>query len=369
MFSRFHPEPKHQHGSLPRAGVLLVNLGTPQAPTPAALKRYLKEFLWDPRVVEIPRLLWWPILHGVVLRRRPRQSARKYAKIWTAEGSPLKVHTKKQATLLRGYLGERIKTPHAVEWAMRYGEPSIPAVLKRLREQGCDRILVVPLYPQYSASATGSVFVAVAQFLGHTRNTPALRFVKHFHDHPAYVAALAKQVNDYWMTHGRPDKLVLSFHGVPRFTLDRGDPYHCECQKTARLLAEALGLKPDAWVLSFQSRFGRARWLEPYTIDVVRELGKRRTGRVDVFCPGFVSDCLETLEEIGIENKTAFLSAGGAQFHLIPCLNERHEWIQALARIVAENLSGWASAEFDSAAAQRAAELARSRALSLGARN
>jgi ferrochelatase len=366
---RFLPEPKYQHGSIAKTGILLVNLGTPEAPTPKALRRYLRQFLWDRRVVEIARPLWWLILHGFILRSRPRQSAEKYAQIWTKEGSPLRRHTEKQTVLLRGYLGERIKSPHALAWAMRYGEPSIGSALAALREQGCDRLLVLPLYPQYAASTTASVFDEVGAVMAKVRNVPAMRFVKHFHDHPAYIAAIAKQINEYWMTHGRPDKLVLSFHGVPRFTLDRGDPYHCECQKTARLVAQALGLREQAWTIAFQSRFGRARWLEPYTIDVVTQLGKKKTGRIDVFCPGFVSDCLETLEEIGVENRAAFLSAGGREFHHIPCLNERHEWIQALARIAVDNLHGWASTEFDVAAAQGAADSAKARAMALGARS
>jgi ferrochelatase len=366
---RFLKEPKHQHGSLAKTGILLVNLGTPDAPTPSALRRYLKQFLWDPRVVELPRPLWWLILHGVVLRARPKQSAAKYAQIWTKEGSPLRIHTERQAMLLRGYLGERIKTPHAIGWAMRYGQPSIVSQLKSLREQGCDRLLVLPLYPQYSASTTASVFDAVASVLSRTRNAPGLRFVKHFHDHPAYIAAIGRQINEYWMTHGRPDRLVLSFHGVPRFTLDKGDPYHCECQKTARLVAQELSLRDEAWVIAFQSRFGRAKWLEPYTIDVVTQLGKKKTGRIDVFCPGFVSDCLETLEEIGIENKAAFLNAGGRDYHHIPCLNERPDWIHALAQIAVDNLHGWASTEFDAAAARGAADSSRARAIALGAKS
>jgi protoporphyrin/coproporphyrin ferrochelatase len=363
------PEPKHQHGSIARIGILLVNLGTPDAPTATALRPYLRAFLSDPRVVEIFRPLWWLILNAIVLPTRPKQSAQKYALIWTKEGSPLAVHTAKQATLLKGYLGERIKTPHAVAWAMRYGQPSIDKVLLALREQGCDRILVLPLYPQYAASTTASAFDAVFDTVKQMRNAPALRLVKHYHDHPAYIAALAKSVNDYWTTNGRPDKLLMSFHGVPRFVLDRGDPYHCECRKTARLLGEELGLAPERYEVTFQSRFGKAQWLQPYTLQTVQELGKRKTGRLDVICPGFVSDCLETLEEIGIENKAAYLKAGGGEFHHIPCLNERHEWIQALARVAAENLQGWASTEWDAGGALRAAAAGRERALALGAKN
>lgn len=366
---RFQREPKYEHGTLAKTGILLVNLGTPAAPTPSAVRAYLKQFLWDPRVVEIARPIWWLILHGIILNTRPRKSAGKYATIWTREGSPLKVHTEKQAVLLRGYLGEHIRSPHAVAWAMRYGSPPIDAAMRELRAQHCDRILVVPLYPQYAASTTGSVFDAVSDTLKSMRNVPALRLVKHFHDHPAYIAALAKQVNEFWMANGRPDMLVLSFHGLPRFTLDKGDPYHCECQKTARMLSNELGLKDDKVMVTFQSRFGRAEWLKPYTIEAMAALGKRKIGRVDVFCPGFVSDCLETLEEIAIENKTVFLKAGGRQFNYIACLNERHEWIQALARIAAENLHGWVSAEFDRAASEVSAHASRTRAIALGARS
>jgi len=364
----FLPEPKFQHGTIARTGILLINLGTPAAPTAKAVKSYLKQFLSDPRVVEIPRLVWWPILNGIILNTRPKQSAAKYAKIWTRDGSPLKVHTERQAVLLKGYLGERVKTPHSVGWAMRYGDPSIGTVLGELRGQGCDRMLVLPLYPQYAGSTTASTFDAVFDAVKKMRNAPALRLVKHYHDHPAYIAALAKNVNDYWMVNGRPDKLVMSFHGVPRFMLDRGDPYHCECHVTGRLLAQELGLKPEQYVVSFQSRFGRTEWLKPYTIDTIGTLGKRKTSRVDVVCPGFVSDCLETLEEIGIQNKAAFLKAGGGEFRYIPCLNQRHEWIQALSRIVTENLHGWASTDWDQAPALRAAAESRTRAISMGAK-
>lgn len=366
---RYLPEPRFQHGTVSKTGILLVNLGTPAAPTASALRAYLKEFLWDPRVVEIPRPLWWLILNGVILNTRPRQSAQKYAKIWMKEGSPLAVHTQKQATLLKGYLGERIRSPHSVAWAMRYGTPSIAGALAGLRSEGCERILLLPLYPQYAASTTASSFDSVFEALGRMRNPPALRLVKHYHDHPAYIAALAASVNDYWMANGRPDRLIMSFHGLPRFSLERGDPYHCECHKTGRLLAEELGLAPDRYMVTFQSRFGRTEWLKPYTLETVKDLGKRKTGRIDVVCPGFVSDCLETLEEIAIENKAAFLNAGGREFHYIPCLNERHEWIQALARVAAENLQGWVSNDWDAGAAMRAAAASRERALVMGAKN
>lgn len=365
---RFLPEPDYQHGTIAKTGILLINLGTPAAPTAAALRPYLREFLSDPRVVEIARPLWWLILNGIILPTRPNKSAAKYALIWTRGGSPLAVHTARQATLLKGYLGERIKSPHAVAWAMRYGEPCIETTLRSLREQGCERILVLPLYPQYAASTTASAFDAVFDALKKMRNAPAVRLVKHYHDHAGYIAALAKSVNDYWMNNGRPDQLLMSFHGVPRFTLERGDPYHCECQKTARLLGEALGLGTDRYRISFQSRFGRAQWLKPYTLQSVQEMGKRKTGRLDVICPGFVSDCLETLEEIGMENKAAYLEAGGSEFHYIPCLNERPEWIEALARIAGENLHGWASVQWEAGPALQSAAQSRERALALGAK-
>ncbi len=272
---RFLPEPALRHGTPAKIGVLLINLGTPEAPSGAAVRPYLKEFLSDPRVVEIPPALWWPVLNGVILNLRPRQSADKYAKIWTAEGSPLKVHTRRQAQLLRDRLAPRIDHPVAVEWAMRYGSPPVSQALASLREQGCDRLLVIPLYPQYAASTTASAYDAVCAVLGRVRNAPALRLVTHFHDHPGYIAALAHSVHEHWNAHGRPDLLVMSFHGLPRFAVERGDPYYRECQETGRLLAEALGLRAEQHLVTFQSRFGRARWLEPYTIDTMQALGKK----------------------------------------------------------------------------------------------
>jgi protoporphyrin/coproporphyrin ferrochelatase len=341
---RYDPEPPQAHGTVAKTGILLVSLGTPQAPTPAAVRRYLAEFLWDPRIVEIPRPVWWLLLHGVVLRLRPRQSARRYASVWTPEGSPLKVHAERQARLLRSHL-ERVPAPLVVETAMRYGEPSITAGLGRLKREGCEHILVLPLYPQYAASTTASVFDAVAAFLRGTRNVPAVRMVKSFHDHPEYIGALAALVREQWPGAGRPDKLLMSFHGLPQRSLEQGDPYHCQCRKTARLLAQALELDDDQWQIAFQSRFGAGEWLKPYTATVLRELGRSGARRVDVVFPGFVADCLETLEEIGIEGKQAFLAAGGGQLRVFPALNEDARWIGALAAIALENLSGWVGAD------------------------
>jgi ferrochelatase len=352
----------HAHGTPSRTGILLVNLGTPDAPTPPALRRYLKEFLSDPRVVEIPRPVWWVILHAFVLTTRPKASAQRYAQVWMSEGSPLRVHTERQTTLLRGYLGERVKGPLVVDYAMRYGSPSIPQRLAALHAQNCRRVLVVPLYPQYAASTTATAFDVAYETWRKLRDQPAVRTVRSFHDHAGYIGALAQNVRDHWTRHGRPDQLVMSFHGAPRFTLDRGDPYHCECQKTGRLLAEALQLEPSQYRLTFQSRFGRAEWLKPYTADVLRALGKQKTRRVDVVCPGFVADCLETLEEIAIEGKTIFLQAGGSEFHYIPCLNERSDWMHALTDIVLKNLLGWPLND-----TPEALEQSRLRALAMGA--
>ena len=338
----YQTEPTYTHGTPEKTAVLLLNLGTPDAPTAEAVKPYLRQFLSDPRVVEIPRIIWWFILNVIILNIRPKKSAAKYASIWTDEGSPLKVHTQRQTTLLQGYLGERTHgAALVVDYAMRYGNPSIPSVLAKLKAQNCQRILLVPLYPQYAASATGTACDAVYNELTQQRNQPALRTIKHFHDHPGYIAAIAQNVRDYWTLHGRPDKLVMSFHGVPRYSLDKGDPYHCECHKSGRLIAEALGLNKEQYIVSFQSRFGRAEWLQPYTAATLKELGKQKTKRVDVICPGFVSDCLETLEEIAMEVRDDFKHAGGGEYHYIPCLNERDDWIHALTDLVLDNLQGW----------------------------
>lgn len=336
----FATEPEFAHGREERIGVLLCNLGTPDAPTPAAVRRYLAEFLADRRVVEIPRVLWWLILHGVILRTRPAKSARKYASIWTADGSPLRIWTAKQAKLLGGCLGERGHRV-TVHWAMRYGTPSIGSVLDAMKAEGVTRVLVLPLYPQFSATTSASVHDAVHQWAQKTRNLPELRFVNRYHDDAGYIGALAKRVRDHWAANGRPDKLVFSFHGVPRRTLALGDPYHCECLKTARLLCERLELGPNEMLVTFQSRLGRAEWLQPYTEPTLILLAKQGVKRVDVICPGFTSDCLETLEEIDQEGRAAFFQAGGAEFHYLPCLNDQHEWIDALAAVALRHLQGW----------------------------
>jgi ferrochelatase len=323
---------------------VLVNLGTPEAPTAAALRRYLKQFLWDPRVVDLPRPLWWLVLNGIVLNTRPAKSAEKYARIWTAEGSPLKVHTERQAKLLRGYLGQAGRGDIVVDWAMRYGEPSIAAALDRLGAQGCAHVLVVPLYPQYAASTTASVLDEVAKWQRGHPGELDLRHVEGFHIDGGYIAALAASINQHWMGSGRPDRLVMSFHGLPKAVVARGDPYQEQCIETGRRLAAALGLGSESYLITFQSRFGPGEWLQPYTQTTLENLAKQGVRRVDIACPGFVSDCLETLEEIDLECRSAFLAAGGHEFRYIPCLNERHEWVEALSALVRERLGTWQGA-------------------------
>ena len=367
--SRYRPEPASGHDDPARLGVLLINLGTPEAPTTVAVRKYLAEFLSDPRVVEIPSALWKPLLHGFILRTRPAKSAQRYASIWTADGSPLLFHSLRQKVLLQGYLGERMKArglpaDHAVvELGMRYGQPSVLDAIERLKAAHCNRILVLPLYPQYAASTTASASDAVGAATATMRRVPAMRFVDAYHDDAGYIKALATGINQYWARNGRPDKLVMSFHGVPRATLLQGDPYYCHCQKTARLLAHELGLEPAQYAITFQSLFGRAEWLKPYTEPTLVGFAREGVGRVDVTCPGFVSDCLETLEEIAQEVRAAFLKAGGREFHYIPCLNELPAWISTLADLAMTNFEGWMQAPADPAARQRTQE----RAKALGA--
>ena len=361
----FSKEPPYAHGQAAKTAVLFCNLGTPDAPTPKAVRRYLAEFLSDHRVVEIPRLLWMLILHGIILRFRPAKSAAKYASVWTAEGSPLKIWTEKQAALLQSQLTQ-LGHHVVVRWAMRYGSTSIASQLDVLKADGVTRVLVLPAYPQYSATTTASVFDAVYLWAQKTRSIPELRFVNHYHDDAKYIAALSSSVSNYWQAHGQPDKLVMSFHGVPERTLHLGDIYHCECFKTARLLAQSLGLSKDQYQVTFQSRLGRAKWLEPYTEPTLIAMGKAGVGRVDVICPGFTSDCLETLEEINMEAREAFLHAGGKAFHYISCLNDSPLAINALAAVATQHLGGW-----DTQTAPDVATLAHSRAeaLALGAKN
>jgi ferrochelatase len=359
----FQAEPSYTHGQAPRTAILLCNLGTPDAPTAPALRRYLAEFLGDHRVVEIPKPIWWLILHGIILRVRPAKSAAKYASIWTPEGSPLKVWTEKQAQGLQDWLtrqGHHV----TVRYAMRYGNPSIAAQLDALKAEGATRVLVLPAYPQYSGTTTASVFDAVYGWAEKVRSLPELRFVNRYHDDAGYIAALSARIRAHWQQHGQAERLVMSFHGVPERTLHLGDPYHCECHKTARLLAEQLGLRKDQYQLTFQSRFGKAKWLEPYTEPTLIALAQAGVKRVDVVCPGFTSDCLETLEEIAQEAREAFLHAGGQDFHYIPCLNDSPEWIDAFGTLAQQHLAGWPTQQVPDAAALAASRAA---ALALGA--
>jgi ferrochelatase len=357
------------HGAVSQNAIVLVNLGTPDAPTRKAVRRYLKEFLSDPRVVEIPKRIWWFILHLVILPFRSGKSAQKYQMIWTRDGSPLKVHTQRQAQLLQDMLEERGHDSVTVRMAMRYGSPSLPEVLDQLKAEHCDRIAILPAYPQYSGTTTGSIWDAVFAHYARVRNVPELRLVKHYHDHDGYIDALRDAILEHWDNHGRGDKLVMSFHGVPKRTLLLGDPYHCECQKTGRLLAERLHLKPDDYVVTFQSRFGRAEWLQPYTAPTVQELAREGVRRLDVICPGFTSDCLETLEEINMEVRRDFEAAGGQEYHYIPCLNESPGWIAGMAEIAEQHLIGWPTMMSPSQreAQRRDAETGREHAAQMGA--
>lgn len=323
-----------------RTALLLVQLGTPDEPTPAALRRYLREFLSDPRVVELPRVLWLPILYGLVLPLRPARSAAKYRRIWSDEGSPLRVHTHHQALLLRGALGEHGHDLD-VAFAMRYGRPSIATVARELRARGAARVLVLPMYPQYAASTTASALDALAGELAGWRDLPELRTVRGFHDDDGYLDALAAGVRAAWQRQGRGERLVMSFHGLPQRSVERGDPYAHECRETARQLAARLGLRQDEWIATFQSRFGRARWLQPYTAPALAALARSGVREVDVVCPGFVADCLETLEEIAIEARRTFLEAGGQAFRYIACPNDAAPFIEAMARLAARHLGGW----------------------------
>lgn len=352
----YNPEPPYSHGDQLKVGILLANLGTPDAATAPALRRYLSQFLMDRRLVEIPRFIWCWILHCIILVIRPSKSAAKYAQVWMPEGSPLMVHAKKQRALFTGFIGEKIKSPHVVELGMSYGNPSMKSALESLKAQHCDRILVFPMYPQYAASSTASAMDAVWRVLLKMRNMPAIRSIRSYHDHPAYIAALKASVLEHWRVNSKPnfaagEKLVMSFHGVPKVHLTKGDPYHCTCHKTARLLAEALGLNKEDYTVAFQSRFGKQEWLKPYLVSTLEALGKAKTPRIDVICPGFSADCLETLEEIAMEGKEIFQHAGGGEYHYIPALNENDAWIHAMTQIAIENLHGWVSTDWDSAKA------------------
>jgi len=325
-----------------KVGILVVNLGTPDEPTAPAIRRYLRQFLSDPRVIEIPKLLWWPILNGPILLARPRKLVHRYAGIWMEQGSPLLVYTQRQAEGLANTLRAR---GHAVEVevGMRYGNPSLENALRKLRDKRCEHILTVALYPQYAASTTGTVVDEVARIAARMRNQPELRFIKRFHDFEPYIDAVASKIEAVWQHKGRPERLVMSFHGLPKRCVELGDPYCKDSYGTAHALARRLGLGDDQYLVTFQSRFGPAQWLQPYTEPTLVSLAQSGVRKVDVVCPGFLADCLETLEEISIECRDAFIGAGGEQFHYIPCLNDDPQWVDGLTDLVLEHLQGWST--------------------------
>ncbi len=360
----------YQHGSKEKLGILLVNLGSPDAPTASAVRRYLAEFLWDPRVVEFPRLLWWLVLHGIILRLRPRRSAHAYKKVWSMEGSPLVATSKLQAQAIEKKIQERFRGTVVVDLAMRYGKPSIKSGLEALRLAGARRMLILPMYPQYSATTTASVFDEVTRVLQAWRWLPDLRFINHYHDHPKYITALANSIRQHWSSHKRGQKLLFSFHGIPQRYFDQGDPYFCHCQKTARLVVEELELKEDEWQVVFQSRFGREPWLQPYCDETLEQLPADGVRTVDIVCPGISADCLETLEEIDMQNREIFLKAGGYEFSYIPALNASDEHIDVLVEVLTAHMFGWPETMPNWDAGERAVEEkhSRERALAMGAK-
>ena len=360
----------YQHGSKEKLGILLVNLGSPDAPTPSAVRRYLAEFLWDPRVVEFPRLPWWLILHGIILRLRPRRSARAYKKVWSMEGSPLIAISKLQAQAIEKKIQERFRGNVLVDLAMRYGNPSIKSGLEALRLAGARRLLILPLYPQYSATTTASVFDEVTNVLQSWRWLPDLRFINHYHDHPKYISALANSIRQHWAENKRGQKLLFSFHGIPQRYFDQGDPYFCHCQKTARMVAEELELKDSEWQVVFQSRFGREPWLQPYCDKTLEQLPDNGVRSVDIICPGFSADCLETLEEVDMENREIFLQAGGDEYSYIPALNASPEHIDVICEVLTAHMFGWPETMPNWDAGERALEEkhSRERALAMGAK-
>ncbi|WP_444997028.1 ferrochelatase [Aliikangiella sp. IMCC44359] len=329
------------HKQQSKIGVLLTNLGTPSAATKKALRVYLKEFLSDPRVVEVPRLIWWFVLNLVILNIRPKRSASTYQKIWTERGSPLQFHSKDQADKIRTQLQQHYGQNIVVEYAMRYGQPAISDVINKMMSQGVNKLLVLPLYPQYSGATGGSTFDAIADNFIKRRFLPEFRFINHYHDYSPYIDAVAQKIKRYWSQNGRADKLIFSYHGIPKRYLLNGDPYHCECYKTSRLIAQKLNLKSNDYLTTFQSRFGREEWLKPYTDHTLKALPGQGVKSVQIVCPGFSSDCLETIEEIRIENRDYFIKAGGEKYQYIEALNSDKLHIEALVKLVHQNLTGW----------------------------
>ena len=345
---RLSGQSNFDHRRSEKTGILITNLGTPERPDKKSLRKYLKEFLSDHRVVEIPKAIWWFILNGIILNTRPKASAKLYQTVWTEKGSPLFFHTQAQCEALKQLIetewlnNQSISdAPILVDFAMRYGKPSIGETIQSMQDKGVSRLLVLPLYPQYASSTSGSTFDAVADQLRKMRWVPELRFTNHYCDHARYIQACAEAIQKHWQQHPRADKLVFSFHGLPKFSLDKGDPYYCQCQKTARLIGETLDLNSDEYVTTFQSRFGRAEWLQPYTDKTLMALPGSGVKSVDIFCPGFSADCLETLEEIAIQNKQFFIDAGGQDYRYIPALNASPAHIHALIALIENKIADW----------------------------
>jgi ferrochelatase len=358
--SEYVGEPRFEHGAASRLGILLVNLGTPDAPTPAAVRRFLAQFLWDPRVVESPRWLWWLALHGVILRIRPARSTHAYRQIWTPEGSPLLVHSTTLTRVVREALAASLPDAR-VELGMTYGSPSIAGALERLRDSGARRLLVLPLYPQYSGTTTGSVFDRVTSELQRWRWVPETRFVNGYADDDAFIDAVSASVAEHWRSKER-SHLLFSFHGIPQRYVLGGDPYHCQCLKSARLIAEKMQLGNEDWSVSFQSQVGREEWLRPYTDETLVRYAQQGPRRVTVVCPGFAADCLETLEEIAIRNRELFMSKGGEAYEYVPALNASVAHVKLLVQLIARHTAGWPVAQTQSEAAAT-----RERALGRGA--
>jgi len=356
---RYQGSPNFSHDSRAKVGVLITNLGTPQAATAKALKPYLKQFLWDPRVVEVPRPIWWVILNAIILNVRPKKSAEAYQQVWTERGSPLLFHTQDQCDGLKAALQTAYGDHVEVAFAMRYGQPSIDSALDQLAAAGCRKLVVLPLYPQYSAATTGSTFDAIAANFQQRRWLPDFRFISHYHDNSTYIDAVVETIQQHWQKHGRADKLILSYHGMPQRYLEQGDPYHCECHKTTRLIVEKLGLSKDEYITSFQSRFGKEPWLQPYTDETLKALPGQGVKSVQVICPGFSSDCLETIEEIGGENMHYFMDAGGERYEYIPCLNAHANHINMMVQLVEAHAKDWLAEQEEDGneCAERAKEL------------
>lgn len=338
---KYISDKNYSHGDERKIGVLLVNLGTPDEPTTSAVRRYLAEFLSDPRIVEIPRVIWWVILNLIILNLRPKKSRDLYKKIWLKDGSPLLVISKKIIDKIKKTKKISEKKHLVLDLAMRYGNPSISAALDNFKKQNINRLAIIPMFPQYSAATTASIFDKVTSEIKNWRNIPDIRFLSTYHDNPHYISACANRIKDSWVKEEKAKKLVFSFHGLPQVNLHKGDPYHCYCQKTARMIAEKLGLIEEEYVVTFQSRFGKQVWLQPYTDEILEKLAEEGVDSVDIFCPGFLCDCLETLEEINMQSRENYLSSGGKSFNYISALNDYEKNIESMEEIILGEILNW----------------------------